>query len=509
MLKKNKQVFSAMGILIFLSAGYLFAQLDERFGSVGREGTLHLGQKGLSWYRDWCDSYLPENFPPPGKNKLWTVGKIDYRTDGLGMDYRWIILDLLEDTDQNFLQSFLNLCLAVVDQGIIPIIGDYWTTQVPVLEASLQEILDNFVYTDMQMRIKYRAKTKNSQIDFQEELPQFELSVVDSVILFSTSLKVNWTTHIFVEAWVLNPNPFHWGYIWKDVGNADCEFQTTVYISGEIGILGQGRERRLQVKSITVDSKTESNIDWSTLGIDFTWEGLSNSVENMIDEQVENNISQEFNKKPITNPYYFVSFFKSLFANETVPTQQEILDRIFNAEKKYLSKIIERAEFTGQYWSIGYEPNWFPLLEPKQYAAYFTSYYRLIKEIDPTAKVLGPPITLTEVIDQPGELVFSLIPEIFSSMFAGIEIELKNLVNSYFDGRDSKKWFHEFLVHLPADVKIDVNEFHIFPLTAEIQPIDWEKTYLLMDSVAVYMKAETQTDQVWVTEFGNIDWKRK
>ncbi|MBC8182503.1 T9SS type A sorting domain-containing protein [candidate division KSB1 bacterium] len=505
---KNSYKTIVFLLILLISFTNVSAQLDERFGAAGVEGTTHLGQKGLKWYKDWQDSYLLANYPPPGKQKIWTVGKIDYRTDDLGMDYRWIILDLLENTNINFLQSFLNLCLTIVENGIIPNIDDYWETNIPALETSLEEMLNNFTFTGMKYRVKYRAKCKKTHITFQEELPEFELLVKEDGITFNTSLSVDWTTHIFVEAWVLNPNPFNWGYHWKDIGDADCDFKTTVNISGEIGIFGRGRDRHLQVKIITPDSRTKSDIDWSALGIDFTWADLSNSVENMIDEQIEKTFSDELNKEPITNPFYFVNYFKSLFTEDEVPTQGEILQRIFQGEKKHIQKVLSRRKFEGGYWTIGYEPNWFPLMEPEQYAKYFTNYYRFIKALDPEARVLGPSINLTEAIDNPGDIAFAMIPPFFLGMFSGIENELKDLINSYFQDADSKAWYSQFIESLPTDVSIDVNDFHIFPMKAENKTVEWDSIKILMDDMALFMRSTSRAKDVWVSEFGNSDWNR-
>ena len=504
-----KQIIIGILVMIMvLAGGNAHGQLDNRFGAKGVEGTMYLGQKGLNWYRDWQDSYLPGNYPPPGKNKIWTVGKIDYRTDDLGMDYRWIILDLLEDTDVDLLQNFLNLCLAIVDTNIVPIIGDYWTKNRPLLETQLEDTLNNFIYTDKKLGIKYRAKCKNTDISFQEALPEFILTVKPDTIIFNTSLAADWTTHIYIEAWVLNPNPFKWGYHWKDIGDADCDFQTTIHIAGNIVLEGQGRDRYLQVKKIIPDSRTESDIDWSVFGISFTWEELSNSIEDVVDDEIETAIGKELNKEPITNPYYFVDFFKPLFSGGIVPTQQEILDRIWDEEQSYIIKIIEREEYEGEYWSIGYEPNWLPMLEPDQYAEYYMNYYRLIKAIDSNAKVMGPSIFLVEAIENPGEVAWLFIPDFFQGPLAGIKEEFKNLINSYFEMADSKTWYNEFVNHLSPDVKVDVNDFHIFPMNADIQTIEWDSLKYLMDDMASFMRNVSQVEEVWISEFGNIDGRR-
>lgn len=505
-LKNN--IIAILIIIIVLNGGNARGQLDERFGSKGVEGTMYLGQKGLNWYRDWEDSYLPNNYPLPGKNKIWTVGKIDYRTDGLGMDWRWIILDLLEDTDVDLLQNFLNLCLAVVDTNIIPIIGDYWTENRPLLESQLEDTLNNFTYTDKKYGIKYRARSKNTDISFQEALPEFILTVKEDTIIFNTSLTADWKTHIYIEAWVLNPNPFNWGYFWKDIGDADCKFKTTINITGKIGLEGQGRDRHLQIKKITPDSKTESDIDWSLLGISFTWEGFSNTIEDLVDGEMETAMRKELNKEPIINPYYFVDFFKPLFSGGIVPTQQEILDRIWDEEKNYIKEVIKREGYVGGYWSIGYEPNWFPLLEPEQYAEYYTKYYRLIKMLDLSAKLMGPSIFLTEAIENPGEVAWLFIPDIFQGLLAGIKEEFKNLIHSYFKMADSKIWYSEFINHLSSDVKVDVNDFHIFPMNADFQTIEWDSIKYLMDDMTGFMRNVSQVEDVWISEFGNIDGKR-
>lgn len=501
-------IIVGVSIIILFSAGNALGQLDNRFGAKGVEGTAFLGQQGLNWFRDWEDSYLKENFPPPGKNKIWTVGKIDYRADTLGMDYKWIVLDLLEDTDVDFLQNLLNLCIAIVDTNIIPPIKDYWTENKPLLEEQITAMLDSFTYSEKILGIKYRAKTKNTKVTFQDTLPRFTLTVAGDSILVNTSVTAVWKTHIYIEAWVLNPNPFNWGYFWKDIGDADCEFETTVYITGNIGLEGLGRERHLQVKSIIPDSRTESNIDWSLFGIDFSWESLSNSIEDRVDKEIESTLKDELNKEPIQKPYYFVDFFKSLFSNGNVPTQQEILDRIWNFERTYIKRVIKGGGYRGGYWSIGYEPNWFPRLKPGQYAEFYTKYYRAIKSIDPQAKVLGPSLYVTEAIENPGEIGWHYIPEIFQALLGPIKDEFNKLINSYFNRSNSKTWYQDFIDLLPSDVKVDVNDFHVFPMNANFQTIDWDSLAHIMDNMAIFMRNVSKANDVWVSEFGNIDGKR-
>lgn len=495
-------------MIVFLAVGTVRSQLDDRFGTKGVEGTKYLGQNGLNWYRDWDDSYLPTNYPPVGKNKFWTVGKIDYRTDKLGIDYRWIILDLLEDTEVDLLQKFLDLCLAVVDTNIVPIISDYWTKTKPLLETQLEDTLNHFTYTEKKYGVKYRAKCKNTDIIFQETLPEFVLTVKQDTIILNTSIKADWKTHIYIEAWILNPNPFNWGYYWEDIGDADCKFQTTIHITGFTSLEKTGRERHLQVKRIVPISQTESDIDWSVFGISFTWEKLSNSIEDLIDDEIEKALSIELNKSPITDPYYFVDFFKPLFSDGIVPTQQEILDQIWNEEQSHIIETIQSRGYKGGYWSIGYEPNWFPMLDPDQYAAFYTNYYKLIKELDPDAKVMGPPVLLTEAMENFEEIAWLFIPDIFQGFLLGIRDEFKKLVNSYFEIANSKTWYREFFNHLPSDVKVDVNDFHVFPINANYQTIDWDSLSSQINDMANFMREINQVDEVWVSEFGNIDRKR-
>lgn len=495
-------------VISVLSEGQAVAQLDDRFGAKGVEGTMYLGQSGLKWFRDWEDSYLKDHFPAPGKNKIWTLGKIDYRSDTLGMDYKWLILDLLEDTNVDLLQNFLNLCLAIVDTNILPLIGDYWTENRPLLEQQLEDMLNNFYFTDKKYGIKYRATCKKANILFQDSIPKFMLTVQGDSILVNSSVSADWKTHIYIEAWVLNPNPFNWGYYWADVGDADCEFQTTVYISGIIGLEGQGRDRHLQVKRIITDSRTESAIDWSVFGIDFNWEELSNTIEDQVDDELESALSNELNKEPITSPYYFVDFFKPLFSKGYVPTEQEILDRIWNGERSYIKSIIKGGGYRGGYWSIGYEPNWYPRISPARYADFYAKYYRAIKSFDPSAKVLGPSLFLAEATDNPGEYAWQFIPGIFQGLIAGIKEEFMSLMNSYFKTADSKAWYQEFFNHLPADVRVDVNDFHIYPIFSDFQALPWDSIAAKMDDMAKFMRNVSQAEDVWVSEFGNIDGRR-
>ncbi len=485
-----------------------FGQLDDRFGAKGVEATQYLGQFGLKWYRDWEDSYLARNYPPPGKNKIWTVGKIDYRNDGLGMDYRWIVLDLLENNADELLQSFFDLCIALVDTNIVPVIGEYWTKNQAILEKQLADSLNKFTFTQKKFGIKYRAKCKRTQIAFQDTLPKFRITVRQDTIRLTTSLSADWKTHIYIEAWVLNPNPFRWGYYWQDIGDADCVFHTLISLQVDVPLIGVGRERYLQVKAVLPDSRTESEIDWNLLGISFTWEELSNEIEDLIDNEIESSLKKELNKPPITDPYYLIDFFKPLFSKGVVPTQGEILDRIWQYEAPFVRRIIEREGYVGAYWSVGYEPNWYPMLRPQQYAEFFLRYYQLIKSFDPSAKVLGPSIFLTEAVQGFDDIAWHFIPELFQTPFLGIRDEFKKLVRAYFNMADSKNWYLEFLRALPPEVKIDVNDFHVFPVNSASQEIDWDKLKSQLDEMALFMRQVSGTDAVWVSEFGNIDYRR-
>jgi len=498
----------ALATILLAFAGSGLGQLDDRFGANGVEATQFLGQKGLVWYKDWADSYLPENFPPVNKQKIWTVGKIDYRSDDLGMDYRWILLDLLEKNDDDFLQNVLNLSLTIVDSNIVPVIGEYWETNRPLLETMIEDTLDHFEYTEKMLGIKYRATAKSTDMNFQEQLPQMTLSVVADTIHFKTNFSALWKTHIYIDAWIFNPNPFNWGYHWEDVGDANCDFETTVHIYGTIVLEGAGRERCLHVKKVVADAITESDIDWSLLGISFTWEGLSNEIEQLVDSELEEAMVGELNKEPITTPYYLVDLIDSLFSEDVVPTQQEILDRIFDGEKNYIQRVFRNENSERSYWSIGYEPNWLPLLSPEQYAAYYTKYYRLIKSQSSSARILGPSLLLTSAIENPGEAAWQYIPELFRSILGALEEDFKNLVISYFEQTDCKAWYTEFLAALPPDVKVDVNDFHIFPMNAESQAVDWDSLRAKMDDMALFMRNASGADDVWVSEFGNGDSRR-
>ncbi len=483
-----------------------FGQLDDRFGAKGVEATRYLGQFGLNWYRDWEDSYLPKNYPPPGKNKIWTLGKIDYRTDGLGMDYRWLLLDLLENTDQELLQSFFDFCIALVDSNIAPAIGDYWTKNQAILEKQLADSLNHFVFTQKKYGVKYRAKCKGTEIAFQDTLPKFAITVRQDTIRLATSLAADWKTHIYVEAWILNP--FRWEYYWQDIGDADCIFHTLISLQADVPLIGVGRERYLQVKAVWPNSRTESEIEWNLLGIPFTWEELSNAIEDLVDDEIETALNKELNKPPVTDPYYMIDFFKPLFSKGIVPTQSEILDRIWQYEQQYVRKLIEREGYVGGYWSIGYEPNWYPMLRPAQYAEFFLRYYQLIKTFDPTAKVLGPSVFLTEAVDGFDDIAWNFIPELFQDSFMGIRDEFKKLVMAYFKMANSKKWFHDFIKALPPRVKMDVVDLHVYPVSSNPQEMDWEKLKGQINDLALFMRQVSGTDVVWVSEFGNIDYRR-
>jgi hypothetical protein len=495
-------------VLMMICFGHTFAQLDDRFGAAGIEGTRYLGDSGLQWYRDWENSYLPSHFPDTGKNKIWTVGKIDSRTDGLGMDWKWILLDLLEETDPGFLDNFLDLAVAVVDAYLTPVFDLFWLENKPALQQELTDALNSFEYTGMQARIKYKGQFKRTEIFFQDAIPELILAVENGVIRFSTNVKIDWKTRMYLKAWVLNPNPFNWGYHWKSMGDADCFFHTSVALSGEIAVQDSGRERNLRVTSITTVSKTESEIDWSLLGVSFTWEALANSVDNMIDDQLEKTLDTELRKEPITSPYYLTEYFKSLFDDDVVPTQRDVISAVFEGEKMPIRRLIEKEEIRAAWWSIGYEPNWYPMLGAEHYAEIYTDYYRYIKRLDPKAKILGPPMMLTDLIEEPGEILVQLIPGLFKGLIAPVEEDLKQFIESYFKKTGTREWYSAFHAHLPPDVRPDAHDLHIFPICGDVKAMDWECVVSNTETMIEHMESLNPVGDVWITEFGNIDWRR-
>jgi hypothetical protein len=202
--------------------------------------------------------------------------------------------------------------------------------------------------------------------------------------------------------------------------------------------------------------------------------------------------------------FHFESYLSTFFFDgKPLPTQQEIIDRVFADEKKWIEeKIIDGGQI-GARWEIGNEPNWFPLMRPEQYAALYARYDNLIKGLDPSAQCMVGGLFLNEAVDNPRDIVAMMIPEFFG-IFRN---ELARFVSQSLFSTSTVAWYETFLAALPKDVKVDIGNFHLYPMRAAGTAFRLAEVQPHIEKLAASFTAHG-TSEIWVTEFGNIDWRR-
>ncbi len=164
---------------------------------------------------------------------------------------------------------------------------------------------------------------------------------------------------------------------------------------------------------------------------------------------------------------------------------------------------IEKKEERGRYWEIGNEPNWFPLMRPAQYAALYARYYNLIKGLDPSAKCMIGGLFLNEAVDNPRDIVAAMIPEFFGIF----REELATFVSQSLFGTSTVAWYEAFLAALPPGVQVDAGNFHVYPMRASGTAFELAQVQPHIEKLAASFTAHG-TPEIWVSEFGNIDWRR-
>lgn len=67
----------------------------------------------------------------------------------------------------------------------------------------------------------------------------------------------------------------------------------------------------------------------------------------------------------------------------------EFIDSVFAYEAPIIASLIITDGYTGQYWEVGNEPNFWPAMHPSTYDYQYDLYYGLIKSLDPKAQVMN------------------------------------------------------------------------------------------------------------------------
>ncbi|MDZ7291367.1 MAG: glycosyl hydrolase [candidate division KSB1 bacterium] len=506
-LTQIRSVAAALLLLLstFVAASLVQAQTDPRFGTVGREGAARLN---LTWYREY--QRQNDEVVLPGKQKHFVVGQITNRSDTLGIDWQWYLLDLLEQPNSLLLQNFLNLVLDLIHSEALPIVRDAWKENRDDLEELWAKTVNGTSKTWSKKVLgvtiySYTVRLSDTKVSLPEDLPEIQLTVGPDgeSILLQVDLDAVWTTHARGSNGSIHATP---------------TFNTKLSLLGTIVFGEDENGRYLAIKEVHGKSVTDAEGDIKftvnilNIGkVSFTWRKIDILIQTQIDQTIEKNIGklmeidQNKDGKPdLAQRFYFESYLSTLFFNgKPLPSQQEILDRIFVKEWSWIRAQIEEREKTGAYWEIGNEPNWFPLMRPEQYAALYTRYYRKIKMLDPSAKCLVGGLFLKEAIDNPRDIVMLMIPDFFSIF----REELATFITQSLFTTSTVAWYEAFLAALPPEVKVDVGNFHLYPMRANATAFRLADVQPIIENLAESFKAHG-TPEIWITEFGNMDWRR-
>jgi hypothetical protein len=494
----------ALFLVLFNFTG-LSAQTDARFGTVGREGAERLN---LKLYRE----YQRQNDDPvaPGKQKHFVVGQLTNRSDTLGVDWEWYILDLLEQPNSLLLQHFLNLALALIKNDAVPVVRDAWAANRDDLAAAWKQTVDGTSKTWSKKVFgvtiySYTVRLSDTKVDLPVALPEIQLTVAadGEHINLQVDLDVVWSTYAVGSRKTIHATP---------------TFNTKLTLLGTIEFGKDGEGRYLAIKEIhgksVTDAQGDIKFNVNILGIgtvSFTWSKLDILIQSQIDRAIESgagkimDIDNDKDGHPdLAQHFYFEPFLsKTFFGGKPLPRQQNIIDRVFARERKWIYEQIQENNQRGAYWEIGNEPNWFPLMRPEQYAAIYARYCEQIKKYDATAKCLIGGLFLKEAIDNPREIIAAGIPFFFGSF----RDELATFISAALFQTSTTAWYEAFRAALPPGVKVDIGNFHLYPMRASDTAFQLANVQAAIEKLAASFKASGVTE-MWATEFGNIDWRR-
>ncbi len=496
-------------VVFLVMAANLSAQVspvDPRFGAVGWEGAKRLQLENYREYQRQNDDAVLA-----GKQKHFVVGQVTLRSDELSTDWDWYLLDLLEKPKSLLLQHLLNFTLSVVRSDALPAIGEVWNANRPNLEATWVNAVNGASKTWKKKVFgvtlySYTVRLSGTQVAIPAELPEIQLAVSPNgeEINFSVETTVTWSTHARGSNGSVHASP---------------TFDTKLTLAGTIAMLDDEKGRYFTVKEVYGKSVTDAqgkivfSVNILNIGkVNFTWNKLDILVQTQIDKAVVSGMNQikdiDLNKDgspDLARRFYFEKFLSdTFFAGKPLRRQQQILDGIFDREAPWIRQQIEVRGRRGAVWEVGNEPNWFPLMRPEQYASLYWRYHDWIKLLDPTAKVMVGGLFLKEAINNPQQIVTTFIPPLLPE---DLRRELAGFISNVMFETPTVAWFEAFRAALPPEVKIDLGNFHIYPMRAEAQTFQLAEVAPHVAALCASFQKH-QVGEVWVTEMGNIDWRR-
>jgi hypothetical protein len=505
-------------------ASEALAAVDERFGVTAQHGDGGLGARelGMSWYRDYNASY---NFlPPSGMKKMWTVGKLDARKDleALGLaqietagafgnfGLAWPFLDFASlDPAQLETNGDVGTFLSLLGQiNFGGLVGIVWDDNKGDLEAVVRQKVVAAANGASEYGLNLSVTTLNLPTSLGISAPLLKKTVTGLQLTSSASGTS----------------------IWRLDGSGPksrAEGTTNVSISFAIDLEKDDIGPFFIIKAVPNVNTTVTRA-WVDVVIDLPWPFSDYTVNIPItsfvqtacslslDPAVKNELLQELrvadfdeDGQPDLGRRYYL---RDYFGGGEVPNQDEVLARIFEAEKPLIRSVINRGLF-GQYWEVANEPNIFPYISPEKYAAYYEKFYRYIKSIDPTAKILNGGLFTSELIQGPDAIFLNLIEKNYGFSFSGYGFEsvILGIVTKY----GTLEWYSRFIASLPSDVSVDVANIHLYPAAPVFNPIgsvmneiDWPLIKTNIDFTARSIQEWGRAREVWVTEVGNIDDQR-
>ncbi|MEK7729561.1 MAG: FlgD immunoglobulin-like domain containing protein, partial [candidate division KSB1 bacterium] len=351
----------------------------------------------------------------------------------------------------------------------------------------------------------YTVRLSNTQVTIPEQLPEIQLTVAPDgkSIDFSVSVDVHWSTHARGSNGSIHASP---------------TFDTKLTLRGKIIIAEDERGKYVTIQEVHGQSVTDAQgdivftVNILNIGnVRFTWRKIDLLVQSQIDQALVQGVEQinklDLNKDgqpDLAQRFYFESFLSNTFFDgKPMPSQQDLLDGIFAAEAPWIEQQINNGR-RGAVWEIGNEPNWFPLMRPEQYAALYARYYELLKRLDPSAKCMIGGLFLKEAIDNPRDIVLTMIPVLVGPF----REELATFISSGLFETGTTAWLEGFYAALPTGVKVDLGNFHLYPMQAASPVFQLAEVQPHIETLAQSFAAHGATG-TWISEMGNIDWRRK
>jgi len=163
------------------------------------------------------------------------------------------------------------------------------------------------------------------------------------------------------------------------------------------------------------------------------------------------------------------------------PAQKSIFDAKLEDQKLLLKRLIETEGGKGRVWEIGNEPNLLPYIQPKNAAYLYSIYYKYIKSLDSTAKIMNGGLFVTEAIPDIRQIFKIILPK-----------ELTYTTVEYY------RIYLEEVKRLGC--RVEIANIHIYPFLMEI-------SYGLKQSLVELRKLldTYEIKEIWVTETGNIN----